>query len=63
MTIKPLFRELLDENTIKLMQSGILSEDLKWTARGREVLRAIQLKKDSAEIITKAEEYIAELDN
>lgn len=60
MNIKPLFRRLFDNKVKVLVKSGFLSEDLKWTTRGREALRAIQLVKFETELLEMAQEYIDE---
>lgn len=53
-------KRLLDQDTKKLLQAGMLNTDLTLTAKGEEHLMSIMLEKNKVEFVQTAEEIIAE---
>lgn len=60
MGMRILLRKLFDEKVKKFIKAGFMNEELHWTARGREALRALTMQKFGDELIALADEQIAE---
>ena len=53
-------KRLLDQDTKKLLQAGMLNTDLTLTPKGEEYLMSIVLEKNKVDFVKTAEEIIAE---
>lgn len=53
-------KRLLDQDTKKLLQAGMLNTDLTLTTKGEEHLMSIMLEKNKTDFVKTAEEIIAE---
>lgn len=60
MKLNSMMKRLLDADTKKLIEGGIIDGDLQLTEKGRETLIAILFDEKKAELVKVAEEKIAE---
>jgi len=58
--LNSMMKRLLDADTKKLVQAGLINGDLELTDEGIEALRAIEFEGHKAELVKIAEEKIAE---